>query len=394
MGTLLRNPVQGKEKREMGNLLSFVRSLGDKSVSEIDDKFKLFIDFEKDKIENEGEQKVHDLSVKVDGKIGESSEALKFLANYGPGGSQLIKDAISKPGDPEIQEEVWEKMLPLIHNLTDLKQSYSALNEMIPEILGQLWEEKKDRSSSALLDVFRERETLLIQLGKILDVNMKFDSLKMLAPSIPNDIAYVKRQATLRRKDNRTTMVEPDQLGELSMFYIEHNPAMKSVIKTITDFFRTAESKSESLDLIVVFCKVCMKVLDTDIRGKFGNVATVMMVHRVMVATALLYDHLHPDGIFVRDSPISIIIILELLEDEAGLKRRRTRSRPVQEKSPVQEGKGGTDGVERSPSNASLTPAELTEQANVLLNVLKYSNKHLSSPSTPKSVQQAFNRIL
>ena len=114
------------------------------------------------------------------------------------------------------------------------------------------------RSSSALLDVFRERETLLIQLGKILDVNMKFDSLKMLAPSIPNDIAYVKRQATLRRKDNRTTMVEPDQLGELSMFYIEHNPAMKSVIKTITDFFRTAESKSESLDLIVVFCKVEM----------------------------------------------------------------------------------------------------------------------------------------
>ena len=45
------------------------------------------------------------------------------------------------------------------------------------------------RSSSALLEVFRQRETLLIQLGKILDVNMKFDSLKMMAPSIPNDIS-------------------------------------------------------------------------------------------------------------------------------------------------------------------------------------------------------------
>ena len=42
----------------MGNLLSFVRSLGDKSVSELDDKFRLFIDFEKDKCENPGEQKV------------------------------------------------------------------------------------------------------------------------------------------------------------------------------------------------------------------------------------------------------------------------------------------------------------------------------------------------
>jgi len=377
----------------MGNLLSFVRSLGDKSVSELDDKFRLFIDFEKDKIENPGEQKVHDLSVKVDVKIGESSEALKFLSSYGPGGSQIIKDAISKPGDPQIQEDAWEKMLPLIKNLLDLKQSYSALNQMIPEILGQMWETKKDRSSSALLEVFRERETLLIQLGKILDVNMKFDSLKMMAPSIPNDISYVKRQATLRRKDNQMTTVEPDQLGELSMFYIEHNPAMKSVIKTITEFFQAAESKSESLDLIVVFCKVCMKVLDTDIRAKFENVATVMMVHRIMVATALLYDNLHPDGIFVKDSPINIIIILELLEDEAGLKRRRTRSRP-QEKSPVAEGKKSPDGMERSSSNASTAAAELAEQASVLLNVLKYSNKHLNSPSTPKSVLQAFSRII
>jgi len=375
----------------MGNLLSFVRSLGDKSVSELDDKFRLFIDFEKDKIENPGEQKqVHDLSVKVDAKIGESSEALKFLSSYGPGGSQIIKDAISKPGDPQIQEKAWEKMLPLIKNLLDLKQSYSALNQMIPEILGQMWETKKDRSSSALLEVFRQRETLLIQLGKILDVNMKFDSLKMMAPSIPNDISYVKRQATLRRKDNQMTTVEPDQLGELSMFYIEHNPAMKSVIKTITEFFQAAESKSESLDLIVVFCKVCMKVLDTDIRAKFENVATVMMVHRIMVATALLYDNLHPEGIFVKDSPINIIIILELLKDEAGLKRRRTRSRPACEgKNPVK----SSDGMERSTSSATSAAAELTEQATVLLNVLKYSNKHLNSPSTPKAVLQAFSQI-
>merc|ERR550525_1788446 len=191
------------------------------------------------------------------------------------------------------------------------------------------------------------------------------------------------------------TTVEPDQLGELSMFYIEHNPAMKSVIKTITEFFQAAESKSESLDLIVVFCKVCMKVLDTDIRAKFENVATVM-IHRIMVATALLYDNLHPNGIFVKDSPINIIIILELLEDEAGLKRRRTRSRP-QEKSPAPEGKNSgqtPNGIGRSHSNASMKAADLTEQAMVLLNVLKYSNKHLNSPSTPKSVLQAFSRIL
>ena len=49
------------------------------------------------------------------------------------GGSQIIKDAISKPGDPQIQEDAWEKMLPLIKNLLDLKQSYSALNQVTQE---------------------------------------------------------------------------------------------------------------------------------------------------------------------------------------------------------------------------------------------------------------------
>ena len=49
------------------------------------------------------------------------------------GGSQIIKDAISKPGDPQIQEDAWEMMLPLIKNLLDLKQSYSALNQVIYE---------------------------------------------------------------------------------------------------------------------------------------------------------------------------------------------------------------------------------------------------------------------
>merc|ERR1739844_560442 len=113
------------------------------------------------------------------------------------------------------------------------------------------------------------------------------------------------------------------------------------------------------------------------------------MVHRIMVATALLYDNLHPEGIFVKDSPINIIII-ELLKDEAGLKRRRTRSRPACEgKNPVK----SSGGMERSTSSATSAAAELTEQATVLLNVLKYSNKHLNSPSTPKAVLQAFSQI-
>ena len=112
------------------------------------------------------------------------------------------------------------------------------------------------RDSSNLLEVFRQRESLLVQLGKILDVNMKFDGLKMSAPSIPNDISFVKRQGTMRRRENQSMTVDPAKLEELSMFYITPNPAMTSVISTMTSFFEKDSSKRESIDLIVVFCKV------------------------------------------------------------------------------------------------------------------------------------------
>ena len=37
---------------------------------------------------------------------------------------------------------------------------------------------------------------------------------------------------------------------------------------------------------------------------------------------------------------------------------------------------------------------DLTEQAKNLLTFLKYSNKHMRDPTTPKNVKDAFNNIL
>jgi len=368
-----------------GNIITFIRQLGDSGIPEVDEKFGLFIDFEKETIESDEEQMVHDLYNRIDVKIGESSELLKFLSEYGPGGQKIISEAISKPGDPEIQEEAWEKMLPLINNLMELKLKYAQLNQMIPELLGQMWATKTGRESACLLEVFRQRESLLIQLGKILDINMRFDELKMSAPTIPNDISYVKRQSTVRRRTNKTTTVDPSALEELSMFYISVNPALTNVINTITQFFKNEESKDGPLDLIVVFCKVCIKVLDTDIRSKFTKFGTIIMLHRIMVATALLYDHLHSEGVFVKESPINITTIVELLEDEAGLKRRRTRSiaaTPTETK-----GREMSDPVKDSTN-------EVAEQARILLNVLKYSSKHLQSETTPRAVKAMFAKIV
>lgn len=382
----------GVSRINMGHIISFIKQLKESGYEEVDEKFGIFLDFESKNLEiGEASMAEKDLTAKIEEKLNTSLELLEFLKNYGAGGRQIIQEASSKPGDTEVQDAAWNKMVPLVCTLLDLKKMTDSLNEMVPEILEKMWEVKTSRESLDLMDVFKKNIFLVIQLGKMLDYDMRFDALKMCAPSIPNDISYVKRQFTIRSKTNTATADEEytevlniQNLETISMFYINPTPALNSIITIITKFFANGEKKDEPLELIVSFCKVCIKILDSDIRGKFQRFGTIGMIYRIMVATTLLYDHLHDDGVFVKESPISIKLVVDLLEDEAGIRRKRTRSRGS---TPPKR----TDDKIGSGDRKSLD--EVVEQAKNLLSVLKYSNKHLKSETTPKAVEQMFSRI-
>ena len=125
----------------------------------------------------------------------------------------------------------------------------------------------------------------------------------------------------------------------------------------------------------------------TCFKGKYQRFGTVGMLCRIMVATTLLYDHLHSQGVFVKDSPISIKLVVDILEEEAGLKRKRTRSRI----DTLPSVKTKENGEIRSLDTDSFQ--DLQDQCRNLLSVLKYSNKHLKTNTTPRSVEQLFNQI-
>jgi len=294
----------------------------------------------------------------------------------------------------ELQNKAWENLLPMIANLQKLKNMTDSLNQEVPEILDNLWGRKESRQSTEIVNVLKNNIFFVLQLGKILDYNMRFDALKMNAPSIPNDISYVKRQITIRSKKKISTLEEdhqgvlrPEALAEMSKYYIEPTPALKNMIEIIKKFFDDGTSKDEPLDLLVSFSKVCTKILDSDFKGKYQRFGTVGMLCRIMVATTLLYDHLHSQGVFVKDSPISIKLVVDILEEEAGLKRKRTRSRI----DTLPSVKTKENGEIRSLDTDSFQ--DLQDQCRNLLSVLKYSNKHLKTNTTPRSVEQLFNQI-
>jgi len=371
----------------MGNILTAIHQLKDSGDPEVNEKFGIFLDFESDDVKpdpNSG------FSLKLEEKVRKSEAVLENLKSYGTGGKKFIFEATANPST-EVQDATWEKMVPLISSLVDCKNMTDELNQLVPEILGQMWTGVgESRDSNPILEIFKDHMFMMLQLGKILDIDMRFDAMKMMAQNISNDISYVKRQFTLRQKSRKAVVEEKyasniniQNLEALSMFYISGTPALNNIIAIITKFFKDADTKDEPLELIVSFSKICIKILGSDIRSNFQKFGTIGMVQRIMVATALLYDHLSVNGVFAKDSPINIKSVVEILEEEAGIKRARTKSKSSG--LTVTNPPGATDRASYQ---------ELTAQAKNLLNFLKYSNKHLKDQSTPKNVQQMFNNIV
>lgn len=379
----------------MGNILAFMKQLRDGGLENIDEKYQIFLDFENENLDfNDLREDERDLAEKIEEKLKSSQELLTFLQEYGAGGRKFIVEASANVTNLELQNKAWENLLPMIANLQKLKNMTDSLNQEVPEILDNLWGRKESRQSTEIVNVLKNNIFFVLQLGKILDYNMRFDALKMNAPSIPNDISYVKRQITIRSKKKISTLEEdhqgvlrPEALAEMSKYYIEPTPALKNMIEIIKKFFDDGTSKDEPLDLLVSFSKVCTKILDSDFKGKYQRFGTVGMLCRIMVATTLLYDHLHSQGVFVKDSPISIKLVVDILEEEAGLKRKRTRSRI----DTLPSVKTKENGEIRSLDTDSFQ--DLQDQCRNLLSVLKYSNKHLKTNTTPRSVEQLFNQI-
>lgn len=72
---------------------------------------------------------------------------------------------------------------------------------------------------------------------------------------------------------------------------------------------------------------------------------THLLVLRVMVGLVILYDHVHPDGAFVRGSHVDVKGCVKLLQAQPAIK------------------------------------------AEPLLNALRYTTKHLNEEATPKNIR-------
>uniref|UniRef100_A0A674MLW8 Family with sequence similarity 49 member A n=2 Tax=Takifugu rubripes TaxID=31033 RepID=A0A674MLW8_TAKRU len=323
---------------QMGNLLKLL------TCTELEQGPNFFLDFENAQ-PTEEEREVWN---QVDLVLQDSESILMGLREY-KGASQEIRDAIQNPNDFKHQERAWNSVCPLVIKLKNFYTFSIRLEEVLQGLLSEL---TYSLNTAPLASTALERKQALAkQFAEILHFTLLFDELKIRNPAIQNDFSYYRRTISRNRINNMNLEIENEVNNEManrmSLFYAEPMPMMKTLSKATTNF--VMENKSlpleKTTDCLSTMANVCRIMLETpEYSSRFSSEDTLLFCMRVMVGVIILYDHVHPNGVFIKSSTIDIKSSLKVLKDQ---------------------------------------PADKVEG---LLNALRYTTKHLNDESTPKNI--------
>lgn len=320
----------------MGNLLRLL-SRDDRP------KYDVFVDFENAQ-PTESELEVYRHIEKV---LKQAKDVLVELQTYKGAGCE-IREAIANPTNEQLQRKAWDTVVPLVMRLKRFYDFSTKLERIIPQLLTVLC-----CGPLTPYDHLKTQQALVKQFAELLDFVLKFDDCKMTNPSVQNDFSYYRRTMSRSRvanEDRDTSKFEltNEMANVMSLFYAQATPMLKVVSDATSRFVECNGDKSvnNTTETLATMAKVCQKMIENgEFRSRFSNeMDTVSFILRVMIGVIILYDHVHPNGAFVKSSHIDIKGTVRILREQS-------------------------------------------DQNESLLNALRYTTKHLNDDSTPKTVK-------
>jgi len=310
----------------MGQLLSFINGN--------DHTEQIFIDFEHAQ-PSEDERELHKTVGEV---LNRGPGIIDKLLGYA-GCNEYIRRAITNPG-PETEDAAWEAVLPSVDQLQEFYDFSLELETCLPKLLVALC--KNDPKSS-----LSNQQALAKQLADILDFVLRFDDAKMVNPAIQNDFSYYRR--TLNRmklsKKDANIKIRDELANRMSLFFAYPTPMMKVLSETTAKFLseHTSVPRENVTTALSTMANVCHDMVE---KKKFTNEDINMFCLRAMVGSIILFDHIAPQGAFVKKSPINMKGCIVTLKE----------------------------------TNAASSPG--------LLNALRFTTIHLNDADTPGAIKQ------
>ncbi|KAH8296640.1 hypothetical protein KR054_009175 [Drosophila jambulina] len=320
----------------MGKLLSLLSR--DDSNCCAAKSYDVFLDFE-NAAPTETEREIYD---EVERVLRESEVVLEEIQIYRGAGKE-IREAIADPS-PEVTSKAWAAVLPLVNKLKRCYEHSMELDKIVPKLLGQLVGGKLNPTQH-----LETQQALVKQLAEILEFVLKFDEYKMKTPAIQNDFSYYRRIVSRQRVDSTENMLVSTELANrMSLFYAHATPMLKVLSEATSKFVNdNADDVQNTTETLGTMAKVCLRMLENPkLLQQIEREDTKMLVLRVMVGLVILYDHVHPEGAFVRGAHVDVKGCVRLLQAQPAIK------------------------------------------AEPLLNALRYTTKHLNGENTPKNIQR------
>eukprot|EP00742_Colponemidia_sp_Colp-10_P000692 GILJ01000753.1.p1 GENE.GILJ01000753.1~~GILJ01000753.1.p1 ORF type:complete len:316 (+),score=47.54 GILJ01000753.1:39-986(+) len=308
----------------MGLLLSLLKGgAGDDIV----------VDFENAR-PTEHEREIFDTAHQV---LHRSNDILEALRNYQPA-TEFVQKALGQSNDEAVLRTSYEEIIKRVVIVNSFYEYSQELADLLPKLLAKLSQWSSADSASDAAATLSNQQAIAKQMADLLNFLICFDEMKMRQPALQNDFAFYKRNfARISRMFDVT--VSEQNTNAASLWLAEASPMMSTMAQPTARLFRDNRDVLTTLGAMSNICGSMVR------KKRFESVETNLFCLRAMVGAIILYDHVHPIGAFHRRSEIKMSKNIDLL--------------------------------------LSFTAAS-TEN---LLNVLRYSSKHLNDDSTPASIQ-------
>ncbi|KAL6734375.1 hypothetical protein Aduo_004922 [Ancylostoma duodenale] len=300
-------------------------------------RFQLFLDFE-NAAPREDERYLFDLSEKI---INQCTEVLNDVKCYGKGATEEIRQSLQNPHDLALRDLALNVVEDFVARIRCYFELSLRIEKLVPELLWDLCsgplppEEQLDR-----------KQALARQLARLIDFVLDFDAAKMCTPALQNDFSHHRRGIGLGLLGTSATDVE--LANSISLFLAAPTPMLSSLSSATLEFVRSHPTLpvGNTTDTLATIVSVCRYMVESPEASSRMADATRSFCVRVMVGCLILYDHIDENGAFVRESPINLRAVVNVVKEQT-----------------------------QQP------------QTDALLNAIRYTSKHFTQASTPKSVR-------
>lgn len=259
-----------------------------------------------------GSEEERVLIERVEEEFERSEELLDLLRGY-TGCEEYIREALSHPGDKEIEKAAWGSVVEAVDDLHQFYEFSQHFETFWPDLLEAICTE--DPVSS-----IQNQQALCKQFALVFDFAFHFDVQKILNPHIQNDFAYYRRVLSRMKSskgDKKKLTVDEDIANKMSFFFAYPTPMMKVIIDLTTDM-SSEDNVVRFINGLSTLANACVKTCSTLIaEAEEGEDNNLMMLYLCALGGCIiLIDHLNGDlGVFRKKSPVAIKNAVELITD-------------------------------------------------------------------------------